>query len=41
MRQYNAERDDNPISNNDHCLLLEKYKHDGTLVENENEKFEK
>ena len=41
MRQYTAKRDDNPTSDNDHCLLLEEYKHDETPAENGEEKFEK
>ena len=41
MRQYTAMRADNPTSDNDHCLLLEEYKHDETPAENGEEKFEK
>ena len=40
MWQINAERDDNPISDSDYCLLLEEYKLDEILAENEKEKFE-
>ena len=40
MWQVNAERDDNLISDSDYCLLLEEYKLDEILAENEKEKFE-
>ena len=40
MRQNITEKVDNHISNNEDCLLQGKYKQNGTLAENENEKLE-
>ena len=40
MRQIIAEKVDSHTSNNDDCLLQGKYKQNGMLAENENEKLE-